>query len=67
MTDYTTIQTFPVPEEVGILQDQITSLADKNKLLRRVLIIIIVFGAAYGMYITIKNHKKDEPSQSKNY
>ncbi len=67
MTDYTTLQTYPIPEEVGILQDKITSLAERNKLLSRVIIIIVVFGAAYGIYITIKNYKNDEPKQSKNY
>jgi len=66
MIDLTTIQTFPVPEEIGNLQNKLSNVVEENKKLRKVMIIFIIVFAAYGSFRLYKTYKKNVFDKSKN-
>ena len=66
MIDFSTIQTFPIPPEIQTLQNQMSVLKDKNKVLRKILLTVAIGGAVYIGYQIYKYFKNDESEQSKN-
>jgi hypothetical protein len=65
MIDLTTIQTFQIPLDVDVLQNKVVTLTEANKNLKRILLLLVISAAAYGVYQIYKNYNKDESKESK--
>ena len=57
MIDFTTIQTFPVPASLAVLQSANANLSKENKFITKLLIAVVIGGV---IYLGYKHYKKNE-------
>ena len=60
MIDFTTIQTFPVPASIAILNDTNYSLGRENKIIKSILIAAAIGSIIYIGYNYYKKQKENE-------
>ena len=57
MIDFTTIQTFPIPASLAVLQSANANLTKENKFITNLLIAVAIGGV---LYLGYKHYKKNK-------
>ena len=68
MIDFTTIQTFPIPESIAFLKKTNQNLSEENKLIRNMIIAMVIGGViyiGYNYYIKQKENESRKTNDNK--